>query len=118
MTDVLGYDICGRPLRAGDTVETLRDSPWGYPAGSRFGVTDIPVAAHNKGKANGAAKVVLNEDMPHGIACDTASLRKIDRPATDAFTEWFRSRMDHVHREPSPQYEREIRDAMPWTGGE
>lgn len=110
MGDILGYDIEGRPLRAGDRAVSVREQ----------------ITFSVRGAAPSYAPWESETDVPAPsehpwclINCnEVRKLTDDDRPATDAFQEWFRHRMDQIHREPNPQYKRKIESRMPWTEGE
>ena len=115
MTDVLGYDIYGRKLRAGDQVmlTVVKDPTWVEGWGP-FTCSRV----HLK-----RADVVVFKEIGHGgkrLGTLFSAVRKLtddDRVATDAFREWFVNRMDQIHSDSCPAREREIGAAMSWTEG-
>jgi len=108
MSAPLGYDINGRKLRAGDPVELV----------SKYRQrTTVRGPAPDYTNCEVALNIRTDNDFPWLVG-NGSWLRKLtddDRPATDAFTEWFVNRMDHVHRELNPAHERVESEGSAWA---
>jgi len=101
----LGYDIAGRPLRAGDPVELV----------SKYRQrTTVRGAAPDYTNCDVALNIPTGNDYPWLVG-NGSWLRKLDRPATDAFTQWFYNRMNQVNAEPNPAYERVESEGSAWA---
>jgi hypothetical protein len=126
MTDVLGYDIEGRPLRAQDSIEIVSHPSMGHDKQHFVGKTGRVLGVWRQHTLYGPMlDTNIPDERPDGdtLVVGSNALRKLtddDRSANQSFEElieWCNTEPEPVSTEFLREYERQIKEAMPWTEG-